>query len=606
MMQQKQGNRSVSAPLDAPEFRTEIHKQYPNAKDTRAAVVHAVEDTWAAPEFRENQKDAVIDILTNLYVADKDVVMLSAPTGAGKSLILHGVMRVLIEIHGKDAFFSTPLNSLIDQVKNDEFMGDDIVTLKGKNNYNCVHHQDKGTPVDKAICQRVDDLECEYKDMAPEDGGCPYYGRKNIAQEHPEFVTNMSYMMANAMIPEEYGFPPREVGVVDECQSIEDFALQFVSVTVSKRSVPVVWDQIPQPPRGENMDDLVEWLRMDVIIPVREKLKEYDANGNLSEQQAEKRDKLNQFSRKVNNLLNDVEDHHWVVESDSDNDGWTVSFEPIFVGRFLDRFLWGQSNKVVLSSATIPRGNFTEEVGIDSKSVATVEVESTFPPERRPVITDYAVGKMTWGERDATTPKMANKIGELARHHDGERGFIHCHSYGIAERLYETLPTDIQHRTRVQDQDDREGSLDGWLAADVDETSEHTAYDVDDTQIGGQIFLSVAMDEGVSLDGDKTRWQVIAKGAYPFMNDKRVSYRLNELNDWNWYAGKAAINLQQAVGRGMRSKDDWCHTYVLDTSAVQLIDRNEHLFESWFKSAVDIESRSSDSLRTDTLCESEK
>ena len=250
----------------------------------------------------------------------------------------------------------------------------------------------------------------------------------------------------------------------------------------------------------------------------------------------------------------------------------------------------------MLSSATIPRGNFTEEVGIDSKSVATVEVESTFPPERRPVITDYAVGKMTWGERDATTPKMANKIGELARHHDGERGFIHCHSYGIAERLYEALPTDIQHRTRVQDQDDREGSLDGWLAADVDETSEHTAYDVDDTQIGGQIFLSVAMDEGVSLDGDKTRWQVIAKGAYPFMNDKRVSYRLNELNDWNWYAGKAAINLQQAVGRGMRSKDDWCHTYVLDTSAVQLIDRNEHLFESWFKSAVDIESRSSDSL----------
>jgi len=98
------------------------------------------------------------------------------------------------------------------------------------------------------------------------------------------------------------------------------------------------------------------------------------------------------------------------------------------------------------------------------------------------------------------------------------------------------------------------------------------------------------MDEGISLDDWRARWQVIAKAAYPFMGAERVQYRMDELSDWNWYAGTAAINLQQAVGRGMRSKDDWCQTYVLDTSAATLIERNEHLFEGWFKAAVDEQS----------------
>jgi len=111
------------------------------------------------------------------------------------------------------------------------------------------------------------------------------------------------------------------------------------------------------------------------------------------------------------------------------------------------------------------------------------------------------------------------------------------------------------------------------------------------------VFLSVAMDEGISLDDDAARWQVIAKAAYPFMGAKRVEYRMDELNDWTWYAGQAAINLQQAVGRGMRSKDDWCHTYVLDKSAADLIDRNEYLFEDWFLDAVDIDPSADGSAR---------
>jgi len=186
------------------------------------------------------------------------------------------------------------------------------------------------------------------------------------------------------------------------------------------------------------------------------------------------------------------------------------------------------------------------------------------------VITDY-VGKMTRDERRATMPKMADKIEELANHHQGERGFVHCNSYNIMEDLYEYLPKSIQRRTMKQDPDDREGSLEKWFRSNK------------------QIFLSVAMSEGISLDDDRTRWQAVVKASYPFVGDERVSYRLNELNDWGWYNGCAAINLQQAVGRGMRSKTDYCVTYLLDSSFKSLLNRNRGLFEDWFLEALNCE-----------------
>jgi len=136
----------------------------------------------------------------------------------------------------------------------------------------------------------------------------------------------------------------------------------------------------------------------------------------------------------------------------------------------------------------------------------------------------------------------------------------------------------------LQDNDDREGSLRDWMDAPVNQEGTRNSE-------GGQVFLSVAMDEGISLDDDLARWQVVAKAAYPHMKDERVDYRMDDNTmdgaDWPWYSAKAAINLQQAVGRGMRSKDDWCCTYLLDDSLLTLLDRNEWLFEDWFLDAVD-------------------
>jgi len=131
------------------------------------------------------------------------------------------------------------------------------------------------------------------------------------------------------------------------------------------------------------------------------------------------------------------------------------------------------------------------------------------------------------------------------------------------------------------------------------------------------VFLSVAMDEGVDLDGDKCRWQVLAKTLYKHMGDKRTRYRVlvrgkcqvcdhaeefwdedipNECpnctssgfgGEWDWYNRHAAIQIQQAYGRAVRGPEDHAIFYILDESAIGLIRRNAELFNEWFLEAID-------------------
>lgn len=558
-------------PVTAQEFTNRVTEQYDG--DVSECIEQAVEDVWPAPSFRPHQKEAIVDTIEALYVKDKDVVKLSAPTGAGKSLIIYATARVLSHVVRGDSFVTTPLNALIDQIDADELI-ERVTTLKGKDNYSCVHPRDRGERVGDAICQRDSNFSCQFKDQSHTNGGCPYYGRKMVAKQTHIAVTNLSYLMANSMIPPEADarFEPRDLLAVDEVQNVEDFALQFVGFTVSPNYIPVDFDDLAEmPTEDDDMDETVEWIRNELLHAVVDKYNMLTGmDRELTTKQNNERDKLRDVKHRLNNFLHDYkEGKHWTKTHDYEYGNAKIKFEPVFVGRFLGKFLWSQCDKIILSSATVPKGTFLSDIGLSERDVERVEVPSTFPKERRPVFTDEMVGKMTSAERDETIPQMAEKIAEIADAHKGERGFIHCHSYDIMERLYERLPPDVQFRSVMQDQDRREESLEEWLQSDK------------------QVFFSVKMDEGISLDGDKCRWQVIAKCAYPFMGDERVSYRINELNDWTWYSNQAVISIQQAVGRGMRSQEDRCVTYILDSSFESLLNRNEQLFEDWFLEAVD-------------------
>jgi len=531
-------------------------------------IADAVEEVWPAPEFREHQKDTIVKVLEQFYINDKDVVTLSAPTGAGKSLIIYAVGKAMSHLTHDKTFSTTPLNTLINQIENDNLLSD-VATIKGKNNYDCVNIADRGTSVDDAICQRKQDFDCKLKDKYPSNGGCPYYGKKHVARGSDIMVTNLSYIMANSMIPEQEDarFQPRELMAIDEVQNVENFALQFIGFTVSENRIPIDFERLPPMPEENNsMETMIRWIRQlqDMVISKHNRLA---AEKDQTKKENKDQEKLQRFFHRLSNFLEDYEDgNHWTK---THKDTGSVEFEPVFIEKFIDKFLWSQADKILLSSATIPKGTFEEEIGLSEMDIARISVPSTFPIENRPVITTEMVGKMTKNEREDTIPDMIEKIEDIATHHRGQKGFIHCNSYEIAKILYKNLDPKIRRRAEIQDQEKREESLEEWMESDT------------------QMFFSVAMAEGISLDDGYARWQVVAKAAYPFMGDKRVDYRLNELGEKKWYANRAVIDVQQAVGRGMRSKEDWCVTYLLDGSFDYLIRRNVDLFEDWFLESID-------------------
>jgi Rad3-related DNA helicase len=177
---------------------------------------------------------------------------------------------------------------------------------------------------------------------------------------------------------------------------------------------------------------------------------------------------------------------------------------------------------------------------------------------------------MTYDDRDATIPRIAETLVSLMAAHPAEKGIVHAHSYAIQERLATRLRSlGVGDRVRTHERDTRDESLDAWKASGDPE-----------------VFLSVKMEEALDLEGDLARWQVLTKAPFPNTNDSRVARRLAD-GQWPWYYRTALRTVIQAAGRVVRSPDDYGATYLADTSLLDLFERARTDMPDWFAASVD-------------------
>jgi len=532
-----------------------------------------VEQSFPAPEFRKKQKRVIKEIVGG-FESGSDVVLLDAPPGMGKSIVLY----TALDVYGGKGFYATPLKVLQEQLVNDEFIGNDVIEIMGRNNYDCIHpDEEDGVPVDKAKCQKEKDFDCMYK------GDCPYYVQKKNALAHDKTVMNLSYMMAEGMVDPnaENSFGNRDVVIVDEVQGLEDWALNFVEVPLSKFSIPnVVSDSLSMPSeeKCKDLEYMVDFIEREVLSMVDDAMSHYQQMPSFGEDELEELEELKQFNDKIQRFLKDVKQNEWIATYEYNirknrSNYKKVTFKPIKVGRFLDNLIWNRGNKFILSSATIPKGSWINDIGLDDKSIKRISVGSQFPVENRPISMNHTIGKMTYNERDDNILDAVEKVKEISDHHEGEKGIIHCRGYNYIKMFRQAARNHglrgwYNNNIAEQDRYNREESLDEWIKGD------------------NQIFMSVNMTEGIDLKGDKCRWQAVLKGEYPNMQDERVDHRVSEMNDWDWYNNKAVIALEQAYGRAVRSPEDSAVMYILDSSVENLIKMNAELFHGWFLEAL--------------------
>jgi len=98
------------------------------------------------------------------------------------------------------------------------------------------------------------------------------------------------------------------------------------------------------------------------------------------------------------------------------------------------------------------------------------------------------------------------------------------------------------------------------------------------------VLISPSMTEGVDLEGDASRFQVLCKVPYPFLGDKLVKKRMNK---WKWwYPFQTTKTIIQSVGRSIRSQEDTAVTYILDADWERFYRMNRDLFPSSFRECL--------------------
>ncbi|ESP87752.1 helicase C-terminal domain-containing protein [Candidatus Halobonum tyrrellensis] len=526
--------------------------------------------SFPAPSFRGNQ-EAALARLRDAFAAGNDVVLVRAPTGSGKSLLARavaGAARTVEEAEPAQptgAYYTTPQVSQLDDVAADDLLSD-LNVIRGKSNYDCILPGEEDTPVDRAPCARERGYDCSVKHR------CPYYSDRAIASNRHVAAMTLAYFMQTAG---SEVFRKRDVVVVDEAHGLAEWAEMYATIDLNPRTVPV-WDDLRVPDVHDAEAGPVERTARfaDQLASVCERAKdELLEKAELTPEEAARRDRLQELRSELGWFVDDYRDREsattWVVDQ-PDGAGGPLTVKPLDPEKYLRHTVWDRGEKFALLSATIlNKAAFCRSVGLDPDRVALVDVPHTFPVEHRPLY-DVTRGKMTYDERDETLPKVARLCLRLMARHPDEKGLIHAHSYAIAEELATRFDEfGVGARVRTHDRANRDAELESWKASSEPE-----------------LFVSVKMEEALDLRGDRCRWQVVCKAPYLNTNDSRVATRLED-GQWAWYHRAALRTVIQACGRVVRAPDDHGHTYLADSSLLDLFDRARSDTPSWFRDQID-------------------
>lgn len=199
-----------------------------------------------------------------------------------------------------------------------------------------------------------------------------------------------------------------------------------------------------------------------------------------------------------------------------------------------------------------------------------VSVPSTFDPSRRPIYV-HPIAEMTRKNEDHARPLIAAAIAKVVAKHPDDKILIHTVSYANNRFIEDTLRQgdSLFRLVTYNAANEKQRAIDRYLNQP------------------GAVFLAPSLDRGIDLPGDDCRVIVVCKVPFPSLGDKQISARMHSKGGQQWYAVKTIRSLVQMTGRGMRSADDFCESYILDKMFLESIwRRNRGLLPKWWSDAL--------------------
>ncbi len=440
----------------------------------------------------------------------------------------------------------------------------EAVLLMGRNNYPCIYNRMTESSFPQITCEDcIAEFNKElvsYSDSFMEDGRfckskCIYEKQKKLALKSQITITNMTYFII------ESNFIGRFTGcnmvVVDECDELESEMLRFVSLNISDKQMErfkleppqyktkveswKVWANHYLPYIGKQLEILGMQLkkgREDISF-----LRSYKS--------------VNALHKKMT-IFKDIVDDTWIYEERKDR--W--EFKPIWISQFMKDNFWDHADRFVLMSATPPPPKL---LGLEN--CEQIEIPSQFSKENRRIIYQ-PMANLTHKTMDEERPKLLKGVREIIDSHPNEKGLIHTVSYSLADYLVKNLNNG---RIITHDGKGRTNALETFKKCDYP-----------------AVLISPSMDRGVDLPYDECRFLICCKLPFPDLSDKQVSSRLYSGSFGKyWYASQTANTLQQMTGRGCRSIDDTCVSYILDRQFENFYGHHSGFLHGWWTEALE-------------------
>ena len=217
---------------------------------------------------------------------------------------------------------------------------------------------------------------------------------------------------------------------------------------------------------------------------------------------------------------------------------------------------------------------FCEWINIDPTKTILIREPSHFPVRNRPIIKSY-VGNLKGSKNGVPAWKsevVLDKVRSILNKHESEKGIIHTTSHMQSNWLYDNLKDEYDF-WKVSS--DKRYNPFGLTREELITRFKHTDDNI--------ILLSAGMKDGVDFPDDECRFQILFKMPIPRF-DAQV-YERNR-HDKLWVPYQTIMDTVQAYGRGVRSADDYCKFYVLDSELDNLLNRYRDLFTPSFLEAV--------------------
>lgn len=523
--------------------------------------------TWTQPlpswvtEIREHQHHALAEII-NAYDQGAKLVVLSAPTGSGKTLIGELVRRVV----GERGLYVCHGLALQDQFVKDF----DAPVLKGRANYPTVYEPD----------MTADDCGGKGCYLCPSHASCGYQIAKGAAIHGNPAVLNTAYFLSEAngpgLITEDRGLI-----VMDEADTLEGELMRWAEFKVGPGAANALGMTIPR--KGVHWPTILKWLE-EYVARLKRKMTRLDPQGDAKELRKIRR-RAEQVRRMFLRNRGDGEGGggggdegtEWVRVYDRSD---ALILKPVMVDQLAREYLWPHGERWLLMSATvIGAEQMLGDLGYDG-AWAEVDVPSTFPVEHRPVYPVPVATMTRKGKEEGEWERAVKGLNLVLDQHPDERVLVHTVSYELARLVMEGL--DDRHRARVTSY----SGADGRARA----LARYKA-------MGDGVLVAPSMDRGVDLPGDLCRVQVVMKLPQPYLGDQQINARLRSTETGElWYQLETIRTLIQMTGRGVRSADDWAATYVLDRQFMRKWDEWRRWLPDWWADAVVMDRRPSDLL----------